>query len=199
MNTVRTRTSTRGLHVEVWGEGTPVVLVHGSLATSAEEWEGQRPLVDEGFRFLAPDRRGYGASPAATGEDFLADAEDIAELLGDGAHLVGHSYGGLGALVAASLRPEATRGGSLVRLATVSPSPPQAATSSRAAMPDRPLEVTITPPPVLGLRPCLMVRAVPGSPRSRRRSGSLTSSHRISRLGGNRPHPGGHPPRSETS
>ncbi|MGH9085059.1 MAG: alpha/beta fold hydrolase, partial [Acidimicrobiales bacterium] len=108
MTTVRTPTSTRGLHVEVWGEGTPVVLVHGSLATSAEEWEGQRSLVDQGFRFLAPDRRGYGASPAVPGEDFLADAEDIAELLGDGAHLVGHSYGGLGALVAASLRPEAT-------------------------------------------------------------------------------------------
>jgi pimeloyl-ACP methyl ester carboxylesterase len=108
MTTVRTRTSTSGLHVEVWGEGTPVVLVHGSLATSAEEWEAQRPLVDEGFRFLAPDRRGYGASPAVPGEDFLVDAGDIAELLGDGAHLVGHSYGGLGALVAASLRPEAT-------------------------------------------------------------------------------------------
>jgi pimeloyl-ACP methyl ester carboxylesterase len=64
--------------------------------------------VDEGFRFLAPDRRGFGASRAANGEDFLQDAEDIAELMGDGAHLVGHSYGGIGALVAAGLRPEAT-------------------------------------------------------------------------------------------
>lgn len=118
MTTVRTRTSTRGLHVEVWGDGTPVVLVHGSLATSAEEWEAQRPLIDEGFRLLAPDRRGYGASPAATGEDYLADAEDIAELLGDGAHLVGHSYGGLGAIVAASLRPEATRSLALLEPAT---------------------------------------------------------------------------------
>jgi len=108
MSSVRTRNSTGGLHVEVWGEGTPVVLVHGSLATSQEEWEAQRPLVDEGFLFRAPDRRGYGASPGAAGEDFLADAEEIADLLGDGAHLVGHSYGGLGALVAASLRPEAT-------------------------------------------------------------------------------------------
>ena len=96
------------LHVEEWGDGTPVVLVHGSLATAQEEWEAQRPLVDEGFRFLAPDRRGYGRSPAAVGEDFLQDAQDIADLMGDGAHLVGHSYGGLGALVAAALRPEAT-------------------------------------------------------------------------------------------
>ena len=73
-----------------------------------EEWEAQRPLADEGFRLLVLDRRGYGRSPAAEGEDFLRDADDIAELMGDGAHLVGHSYGGLGALFAAARRPEAT-------------------------------------------------------------------------------------------
>ena len=96
------------LHVEAWGDGTPVVLAHGSLATAAEEWETQRPLADEGYRLLVPDRRGYGRSPAADGEDFLRDAEDIAALMGDGAHLVGHSYGGLGVLFAAARRPEAT-------------------------------------------------------------------------------------------
>ena len=96
------------LHVDTWGDGVRVVLVHGSLATAAEEWDVQRPLTDEGFEFVAPDRRGLGRSPAAEGEDFLRDAEDIAELMGDGAHLVGHSYGGLGVLFAAALRPEAT-------------------------------------------------------------------------------------------
>lgn len=82
---------TTDLHVEAWGDGTPVVLVHGSLATAAEEWEAQRPFADAGFRLRAPDRRGYGRSPAADGEDFLRDAEDIAELMGSAAHLVGHS------------------------------------------------------------------------------------------------------------
>jgi pimeloyl-ACP methyl ester carboxylesterase len=96
------------LDVHAWGDGTPVVLVHGSLATAAEEWEEQRPLADEGFRLLVPERRGYGRSPAAVGEDSLRDAEDIGVLMGDGAHLVGHSYGGLGALFAAARRPEAT-------------------------------------------------------------------------------------------
>jgi pimeloyl-ACP methyl ester carboxylesterase len=96
------------LHIETWGEGTPVVLVHGSLALGAEEWEQQRPLAAEGFQLLVPDRRGYGNSAEAAGEDFLADADDIAELMGDGAHLVGHSYGGLGVLFAAARRPEAT-------------------------------------------------------------------------------------------
>ncbi len=97
------------LFVESWGSGTPVVLVHGSLATGVEEWETQRPLAGEGFRLLVLDRRGYGRSPVSDGEDFLVDADDIAELMGDGAHLVGHSYGGLGVMFAAARRPEATR------------------------------------------------------------------------------------------
>lgn len=84
-----------------------MVLVHGSLATGAEEWQEQKPLAGEGYRLLVLDRRGYGASPPADGEDFLRDADDIAELLGDGAHLVAHSYGGLGAMFAAARRPEA--------------------------------------------------------------------------------------------
>jgi pimeloyl-ACP methyl ester carboxylesterase len=96
------------LFVESWGEGTPVVLVHGSLATGADEWQAQRMLADDGFRLVVPDRRGYGRSPAVRGEDFLRDGNDIAELMRDGAHLVGHSYGGLGVLFAAARRPEAT-------------------------------------------------------------------------------------------
>jgi len=96
------------LHIEVWGDGTPVVLVHGSLATGADEWSAQRPLADEGFRLIVPDRRGYGQSPAAHGEDFLVDADDLVDLMSTGAHLVGHSYGGLSAMIAAARRPEAT-------------------------------------------------------------------------------------------
>ena len=105
---LRNRTDRGDLHVEEWGDGARVVLVHGSLATAAEEWIGQRPLGDQGFHLVAPDRRGYGRSPSAAGEDYLRDAEDIAELMGEGAHLVGHSYGGLGVLFAAAQRPEAT-------------------------------------------------------------------------------------------
>ena len=101
-------TAVDGLFVETWGRGTPVVLVHGSLAIGVEEWDAQRPLAERGFSLRVLDRRGYGRSPGAAGEDFLADAEDVAALLGDGAHLVGHSYGGLGAMLAAARRPDAT-------------------------------------------------------------------------------------------
>jgi pimeloyl-ACP methyl ester carboxylesterase len=96
------------IFVESWGAGTPVVLVHGSLATGAEEWQAQRPLAEDGYRLLVLDRRGYGRSPMIEGEDFLRDADDIVEVMGVGAHLVGHSYGGLGVLLAAVRRPEAT-------------------------------------------------------------------------------------------
>lgn len=91
----------------VWGEGERVVLVHGSLATGPEEWLEQRPLAVEGFELVVPTRRAYAVP--GTGEDFLADGEEVAELLGEGAHLVGHSSGGLVALVASHLRPTAVR------------------------------------------------------------------------------------------
>jgi pimeloyl-ACP methyl ester carboxylesterase len=97
------------LAIAAWGNGPAVVLVHGAFATGAEEWAAQQPLAKEGFRLLVPDRRGYGESPAARGEDFLRDADDIAEVLGDGAHVVAHSYGGLGAMLAVARRPDATR------------------------------------------------------------------------------------------
>lgn len=50
--------------------------------------------------------RGHGAGPG-TGSDYELDAAGIAGLLGDGAHLVGHSYGGVGAMLAAARRPDA--------------------------------------------------------------------------------------------
>ncbi|MGC0143554.1 alpha/beta fold hydrolase [Pseudactinotalea sp. Z1732] len=97
------------LFVDAAGSGEHVIFVHGSLATGREEWEAQQPLAEEGFRLLVVDRRGYGRSPGAEGEDFLRDAQDIAALMDTGAHLVGHSYGGLAAMFAAALRPGQTR------------------------------------------------------------------------------------------
>jgi pimeloyl-ACP methyl ester carboxylesterase len=96
------------LHTDVIGDGERVVLVHGSFATGAEEWAAQQPLADEGFRLMVADRRGYGNSPEADGEDFVRDGEDIAGLLDAGGHVVAHSYGCLGAMCAAAQRPSST-------------------------------------------------------------------------------------------
>jgi pimeloyl-ACP methyl ester carboxylesterase len=97
-----------GLNVTVWGEGGPAIFVHGSFGWGEETWAKQRPLADS-HRLLLVDRRGFGGSPAEGRVDFDRDANDIVGLLGDGAHLVGHSYGGVVALLAAGLRPEAVR------------------------------------------------------------------------------------------
>jgi pimeloyl-ACP methyl ester carboxylesterase len=97
------------LHVTTLGDGEPVVFVHGSFVQGGASWDGQRPLADT-YRLLLVDRRGYGASPPAPGgEDFERDAADIAELLGDGAHLVGSSYGAVVSMLAAGQRIEAVR------------------------------------------------------------------------------------------
>jgi pimeloyl-ACP methyl ester carboxylesterase len=96
------------LNVVVWGSGERVVCVHGSLSWGTFAFRAQRPLADTRSLVL-PDRRGYGRSAATGGADFEVDADDVATLLGDGAHLLGHSYGAVVALLAAARRPAAVR------------------------------------------------------------------------------------------
>ncbi|HEX5588153.1 MAG TPA: alpha/beta hydrolase [Acidimicrobiia bacterium] len=92
--------------VAEWGAGPRVVLVHGALASGESAWRRQRPL-GERWNLVVPSRRGYVPNPPADSSDFDVDADDVAELLGEGAHLVGHSYGGLVATLAAARRPDA--------------------------------------------------------------------------------------------
>jgi pimeloyl-ACP methyl ester carboxylesterase len=96
------------LHVTRLGDGPPAVFVHGSFGWGDETWSAQRPLADE-FELLLVDRRGFGQTPAAGRVDFDRDADDVASLLPAGAHLVGHSYGGVVALLAAARNPAAVR------------------------------------------------------------------------------------------
>jgi len=102
-----------GVHVTVWGDGEPAVLVHGSFGWGEETWREQRPLADD-YQLLLIDRRGFGSSQSDGRVDFERDADDVADLLGDGAHLVGHSYGGVVSLLAAARRPEAVRSLALI-------------------------------------------------------------------------------------
>jgi pimeloyl-ACP methyl ester carboxylesterase len=84
-----------------------VVLVHGSVI-GRRTWHRQVEL-GEHWALTLPNRPGFGTSPALPRGDFEAEAPLIADLLGDGAHLVGHSYGAVIVLYAAALRPEAVR------------------------------------------------------------------------------------------
>jgi len=106
-----------GIFVDRFGTGPRVVLVHGAMTTGAATWKCQRPL-GERWTLVTPSRRGFVPNPPAEESDFEVDAHDVAELLDDGAHLVGHSFGGLVAVLAAALRPTAVRSLCLLEPAT---------------------------------------------------------------------------------
>jgi non-heme chloroperoxidase len=64
------------------GSGQPVVLIHG-FPLNGESWgKQQAALLDAGYRVIAYDRRGFGASTkAGTGYDYDTFADDLAALL----------------------------------------------------------------------------------------------------------------------
>src|SRR5262249_55746897 len=86
-----------GIEITRVGTGPPVVMVHGSAqggrVSGQDYWRYQLPLADRGWELVLPSRPGHGPSPTRGPEDLEVDAVWVAELLGDGAHLVGHSYG----------------------------------------------------------------------------------------------------------
>lgn len=65
-----------------YGEGQPVVLIHG-WPLSLKSWERQIPaLVDAGYRVIAYDRRGFGNSDAPwDGYDYDCLASDLHALI----------------------------------------------------------------------------------------------------------------------
>ena len=83
-----------------------LVFVHGSVVGGAGTWRVQRPLAER-FDLVVLERPGFPPNPPVERVDFEADAVWLAELLRDGDHLVGHSYGGVICLLSAALRPEA--------------------------------------------------------------------------------------------
>jgi pimeloyl-ACP methyl ester carboxylesterase len=96
------------LAVERLGEGPPILFVHGDIVGPSLTWRKQRDLAER-WSLIIPSRPGFGETPPLERNDFEVEAPMFAELLGDGAHLVGHSYGAVIALLAAAERPEAVR------------------------------------------------------------------------------------------
>lgn len=85
-----------------------MVWVHGSIVDARRTWRHQRELAEQ-WTLCIPNRPGFAGSPPLARGDFSLEAPLIAELLGSGAHLVGHSYGAVIALLAATARPQAVR------------------------------------------------------------------------------------------
>ncbi|MEO1297773.1 MAG: alpha/beta fold hydrolase, partial [Cyanobacteria bacterium J06636_16] len=115
----------RGLDLCVctWGRetGTPILCLHGVLNQGAI-WDAiAPPLVQQGYRIIAPDLRGHGKSAHVGPEgnyqllDHLGDVDALIQQLGLVAcHVVGHSMGAVIAASLASARPRHTRSLTLV-------------------------------------------------------------------------------------
>ena len=98
------RIPTNGIELAVYeqGAGPAVILLHG-FPELAFSWRHQFPaLASAGFRAIAPDQRGYGASDVPTEIDdyrveaLISDLEGLMDALGlETATFVGHDWGAL--------------------------------------------------------------------------------------------------------
>jgi pimeloyl-ACP methyl ester carboxylesterase len=97
------------LHYLEWGDpSSPVLLLLHGNGSSGRSWELAGPHLGAQYRVIAPDQRGFGESdwdPEAryTCEDFKSDALELLNQLGiERFDLIGHSLGGMSALLLAS-------------------------------------------------------------------------------------------------
>lgn len=104
------------LHVEVHGDGDPVILLHG-WPDDVGLWRNQVPaLTGAGLRVIAFDLRGFGRSgrPADVDGYRLANSvTDVAAVLdavgASAAHVVGHDWGAAVAWLTAMYLPDRVR------------------------------------------------------------------------------------------
>jgi pimeloyl-ACP methyl ester carboxylesterase len=100
------------LHVEVTGEGSPVILLHG-FPESGHSWRRQvGPLAAAGYAAWVPNLRGYPPSAVSPRQadyhlrHLAADVAAIVKASGHArAHVVGHDWGGIIAWTFAGLYP----------------------------------------------------------------------------------------------
>jgi pimeloyl-ACP methyl ester carboxylesterase len=120
------------------GSGPAVVLVHGGLPARVT-WARQEPL-GERWTLIVPCRRGFMPSPEAATQDFVRDTEDLLKVLSaeeNGAHLVGFSYGGLSAVLAASSQPETVQSLTVIEAPLWAAAPDDPDVQALASLADR--------------------------------------------------------------
>jgi pimeloyl-ACP methyl ester carboxylesterase len=105
-----------GLHMyyETYGEGIPIILLHGGLETY-QMWAPIIPSLSKSYQVFTPDSRGHGRTDNPSGEfSYSLMAEDIAQFIDalglEGPLLVGYSDGGETALHMAMTYPGLARG-----------------------------------------------------------------------------------------
>ncbi len=101
------------INVIRWGDSNSRMLiihggVQGNVGGGPLTFREQRPLANAGWQLVLPERPGFGQSPSRGPDDMEGDAVWISEMLDD-VVLIGHSFGGAEALLAAARRPGGVR------------------------------------------------------------------------------------------
>lgn len=96
------------LHTREWGRGDEVALLMHGITADSTAWQQVGPaLADRGYRVVAVDFRGHGASPRAASYQPAEFADDVLQTVAARPVLaIGHSLGGwVLALVVDRLQP----------------------------------------------------------------------------------------------
>ena len=100
------------LHYHEYGEGPPLIILHGLLGSS-DNWHTLSRTFASSFRVLAVDQRNHGRSPHSDTFSYQAMADDVRELMDrlgvPAAHVLGHSMGGKTAMELALTHPARVR------------------------------------------------------------------------------------------
>jgi len=87
------------------GKQPRLLFVHGSVVNAELTCAAQLPLADR-FDLVLPNRRGFPPGPDVDRVDFEDEAVWFEQFLEPGTHVIGHSYGGVIALLLAASHPE---------------------------------------------------------------------------------------------
>ncbi|MEM7104447.1 MAG: alpha/beta fold hydrolase [Bacteroidota bacterium] len=97
------------LNYKVFGQGPPVIILHGLLGM-LDNWQSiARKLADD-FTVFIVDQRNHGKSPHTTELSYELMAEDLRVFMEEhwiyGAHIIGHSMGGKTAMYFTIANPD---------------------------------------------------------------------------------------------
>jgi pimeloyl-ACP methyl ester carboxylesterase len=97
------------LHHKTFGQGEPVVILHGLFGT-LDNWQTIGKLLAEHYMVFLLDQRNHGRSPHVEGMNYSLLAEDLYHFLDANwihqTHIIGHSMGGKTAMQFALHHPD---------------------------------------------------------------------------------------------